>query len=136
MPSLLASLLSNHLDPGYAAAAAERASTGRRSRPVWHAIGALLIAAVFVGAVAQARSTAPGVTAARASLAANVHTAQDRVDQLSASRNALAAESDQVARRELTADATGRALLARLTESSLASRARPVASAVSSRRAT
>ena len=119
MPSLLASLLSNHLDPGYAAAAAERASTGRRSRPIWQAVGALLIAAVFAGAVAQARSTAPGVTAARASLAANVHSAQDRVDQLSASRNALATQSDEIARRELTADTTGRALLASLDSVSL-----------------
>src|SRR5690606_38155124 len=51
MPSLLRSLLSEHLDPGYAAAADERA-TGerpRRGRPaesVWQMLAALAIAIV------------------------------------------------------------------------------------------
>ena len=119
MPSLLQSLLTDHLDPGYAAAAAERGTTGRRSRPVWQAAAALLIAAVFAGAVAQARSTAPGVTAARTSLAGNVASAQARVDELTERRNTLAVQSDEVARSELTADATGRALLAELDSVSL-----------------
>ena len=122
MPSLLGSLLSNHLDPGYAAAAAERRRAGDPGRPAarrgWQAVAALLIAAVFA-AVAQARSTAPGVTAAQQALAASVTADQARIDQLTATRNALAAQSDEVARRELTADATGRALLAGLDAAAL-----------------
>jgi len=123
MPSLLGSLLSNHLDPGYAAAAAERRRAGDPGRPAarrgWQALAALLIAAVFAAAVAQARSTAPGVTAAQQALAVSVTADQARIDQLTATRNALAAQSDEVARRELTADATGRALLAGLDAAAL-----------------
>jgi uncharacterized protein YlxW (UPF0749 family) len=115
--------LSNHLDPGYAAAAAERRRAGDPGRPAarraWQAVAALLIAAVFAAAVAQARSTAPGVTAAQQALAASVTADQTRIDQLTATRNALAAQSDEVARRELTADATGRALLAGLDAAAL-----------------
>ena len=63
VPSLLRSLLSDHLDPGYAAAAERRdgrrtaagAGTGRgRCWP------ALAVATVFAAAVAQAQSVAPG----------------------------------------------------------------------------
>ena len=115
--------MSNHLDPGYAAAAAERRRAGDPGRPVarrgWQAVAALLIAAVFAAAVAQARSTAPGVTAAQQALAASVTADQARIDQLTATRNALAAQSDEVARRELAADATGRALLAGLDAAAL-----------------
>lgn len=64
VPSLLRQLLSEHLDPGYAAAAQARASASappsRAARRLWQALAALLIAAVFAVAVAQARSTAPG----------------------------------------------------------------------------
>ncbi|EUA35500.1 membrane associated protein [Mycobacterium xenopi 3993] len=66
MPSLLRALLSEHLDPGYAAAAAERARAStpptRRARVlarVWQAAAALLVAVVFAAAVAQARMVAP-----------------------------------------------------------------------------
>ena len=63
VPSLLRSLLSDHLDPGYAAAAAERSRSGvpadRSPTGFWQALAALLIAAVFAAAMAQARSTAP-----------------------------------------------------------------------------
>src|SRR4051812_50144286 len=65
VPSLLRSLLSDHLDPGYAAAAqAKGGGAKRRTRWqawMWQICGALVIATVFAAAVAQARSTAPGV---------------------------------------------------------------------------
>lgn len=71
VPSLLRALLSEHLDPGYAAAAARRsdaaAPPGGRDRALgwlWQALAALLIATVFAAAVAQARSVAPGVRTA------------------------------------------------------------------------
>src|SRR3954463_4812197 len=74
LPGLLRSLLTEHLDPGYAAAAARRDSSGKSRRPAaaraWQALAAVLIAVVFAAAVAQARSTAPGVNAAQQVLAA------------------------------------------------------------------
>lgn len=116
MPSLLRSLLSDHLDRGYTAAAQEREARGgdRRHDRWWQAVAAVSIAVVFAAAVAQARSTAPGVNEARQILAASVRNAEDRTSTLTARRDALIVESDAVARRELTADETGRALLGRL----------------------
>src|SRR3954469_5497528 len=65
VPSLLRSLLSEHLDPGYAAAAAQRSAggpaTSRRVTASWQVLAALAIATVFAFAVAQAQATAPGV---------------------------------------------------------------------------
>ena len=78
VPSLLRALLSEHLDPGYAAAAAKRdpgnESTGRARVQgwFWQALAALLVAAVFAAAVAQARLVAPGVSAAQRVLATGV----------------------------------------------------------------
>ena len=123
MPSLLRSLLSDHLDPGYAAAATVRTRTGRTRPPVadrlWQGLAALLIAAVFAVAVAQARSTAPGVSAAQQGLAAGVRAAQQRTAQLADRRDELAGQADAVARNALAADTTGRGLLAELDEISL-----------------
>ncbi|MFN8071252.1 MAG: DUF881 domain-containing protein [Mycobacterium sp.] len=116
MPSLLLSLLTDHLDPGYAAAAAgSRAPAGR----VWQLLVAVLIAGVVGVALAQARAAAPGVSAARQVLAQSVHTGQARVARLSADRTAMAGEVEQIQRRELAADATGRGLLADLDTDSL-----------------
>lgn len=115
MPSLLRSLLTDHLDPGYAAAAA------RPERPDrwWRVLAALLVAAVVVVALAQSRATAPGVRAARQVLVDSVQNNQDRVTRLSADRTALADQAEQIQRRELAADATGRTLLADLDADSL-----------------
>src|ERR1700747_1980490 len=79
VPSLLRALLSEHLDPGYAAAAAKRdhsaePPTGRARGGdwVWGALAALLVATVFAAAVAQTRLVAPGVSAAQRVLASSV----------------------------------------------------------------
>lgn len=122
LPSLLRSLLTDHLDPGYAAAAARREAGQGRTRGadrLWQAAAALLIAAVFAAAVAQARSTAPGVSAAQQVLATSVRTAEVNTDRLTERRDALAAQADDVQRRELRDDATGRDLLSRLDQLSL-----------------
>lgn len=110
VPSLLRSLLSEHLDPGYAAAAAERDRTGARRRNdwVWQALAALLIAVVFAAAMAQARSTAPGVSATQRGLANSVKAAATTTDDLAQRRDTLAAQVDDLARRQLTDDAEGR----------------------------
>src|ERR1700755_797089 len=91
VPSLLRSLLSDHLDPGYAAAAEAKAGGGER-RTWWQAwagalCGALLFAAVSPGAVAQARSTAPGVRETQKVLAGSVKAAEAGTDDATKQRN-------------------------------------------------
>src|SRR5258708_32743055 len=71
VPSLLRALLSEHLDPGYAAAAAQRDRSGEpptgRARAmswVWPALAALLVASAFAAAGAPGRQVAAGDRAA------------------------------------------------------------------------
>ena len=131
VPSLLRQLLSDHLDPGYAAAAAKRSAAPPKSRArvlswVWQALAALLVAVVFAAAVAQARSVAPGMNAAQQVLAASARSTEASIDQLVARRNALAAQVDDVQRRALIDDAEGRRLLSSLDKLSLSAAAAPV----------
>jgi uncharacterized protein YlxW (UPF0749 family) len=132
VPSLLRALLSEHLDPGYAAAAAKRGSsakpTGRARLQgwFWQALAALLVAAVFAAAVAQARLIAPGVSAAQRVLAASVRSEEATTGRLTKERNTLAAQRDDVQRRTLAEDETGRRLLAGLDRLSLAAASTPV----------
>ncbi|OBI77980.1 DUF881 domain-containing protein [Mycobacterium asiaticum] len=127
VPSLLRALLSEHLDPGYAAAAAERE---RRTEPetartrafgwMWQALAAALVATVFAAAVAQARSVAPGVRTAQQVLATNVRSTQSAAGRLAKQRSALAARVDEVQRVALADDAEGQRLLSQLDALSLA----------------
>ena len=115
VPSLLRSLLSEHLDPGYAAAAEARAAAGT-PRPRWAAWGwqsaaALLFAGVFAAAVAQARSVAPGDQETQQVLGSTVRSAENRTDALSGQRAGLAAEVDSLRRAQLEDDAVGQQLL-------------------------
>ena len=133
VPSLLRALLSDHLDPGYAAAAAKRDGSDepqtRRARVltwVWQALAALLVATVFAAAVAQARLVAPGVSAAQRVLTAGVRSEEAATGELTARRNALTARRDDVQRRALADDAAGQGLLANLDRLSLAAASTPV----------
>lgn len=133
VPSLLRALLSEHLDPGYAAAAAERQRRdepeSRRDRAfgwLWQALAATLVAAVFAAAVAQARSVAPGVRSAQQLLATNVRLTQATATRLAQQRSALAAKVDQVQRLALADDAEGQRLLNGLDALSLAAASTPV----------
>lgn len=133
VPSLLRALLSEHLDPGYAAAAAQRDRSeeprGGRARAIdwmWQALAALLVATVFAAAVAQARLVAPGVTAAQQVLAGSVRSEEASTGELAARRNALTAHVDSVQRRVLVDDAEGQRLLASLDALSLAAASTPV----------
>ncbi|OBJ61674.1 DUF881 domain-containing protein [Mycobacterium sp. 1423905.2] len=126
VPSLLRALLSEHLDPGYAAAAAARngSEAPRRGRDrafnwMWQALAATLVATVFAAAVAQARSVAPGVRTAQQLLATNVRSTQATATRLAQRRNALSAKVDEVRRAALTDDAEGQRLLGRLDALSL-----------------
>jgi uncharacterized protein YlxW (UPF0749 family) len=127
VPSLLRSLLSEHLDPGYAAAASARAAragakkrTDRSVSWLWQALAAVLIATVFAAAVAQARSVAPGVSEAQHVLAGSVRSAEGTTDDLTHRREELAAQVDDIQRRQLRDDAEGRQLLAGLDALTLA----------------
>jgi len=118
VPSLLRSLLSDHLDPGYAAAAERRASTGTTTRPAanaaWQILAGLLVTAVFAAAVAQATSVAPATQETRQVLATGVRNAQLATDRGTARRDALAGEVESERRARLAGDQTGRQLLADL----------------------
>ncbi|MBS1694239.1 MAG: DUF881 domain-containing protein [Actinobacteria bacterium] len=129
VPSLLRSLLSDHLDPGYAAAAAARANGAARGRAqdwLWRVLGAVAIASVFAAAAAQAQSVAPAARQAQHFLAGSVRTAQERTAGVSTRRDALAAEVDAERRGRLAGDELGRRLLASLDEADVAAAATPV----------
>ncbi|MBW0012360.1 DUF881 domain-containing protein [Mycobacterium sp.] len=133
VPSLLRALLSEQLDPGYAAAAAKRAdSAASQSAPhrafgwLWQSLAALLIAAVFAAAVAQARSVAPGVRTAQQLLVQNVRSTEADAGKLGQQRGVLSAQVDEVQRRALADNAAGQRLLTRLDALSLAAASTPV----------
>ena len=125
VPSLLRALLSEHLDPGYAAAAAERSATAPRARArafgwFWQALAATLVATVFAAAVAQARSVAPGMRTEQQLLATSVRSTEAAAAKLAQRRSVLTGQLDNVQRRALADDAEGQRLLTRLDALSLA----------------
>jgi uncharacterized protein YlxW (UPF0749 family) len=127
VPSLLRALLSEHLDPGYAAAAEKRSrateSDSGRARVfgwVWQALAATLVATVFAAAVAQARSVEPGVHSAQQLLARSVRSTEGSAAKLTQQRSTLTTQVDDVQRHALADDAEGQRLLSRLDALSLA----------------
>jgi uncharacterized protein YlxW (UPF0749 family) len=130
VPSLLRALLSEHLDPGYAAAAAKRAvPQHERKRALgwlWQALAALLIATVFAAAVAQARSVAPGVRTAQQLLLQSVRSSEAAAARLGQERSALSTRVDDVQGHALADDAQGQRLLTRLDALSLAAASKAV----------
>ncbi|MGH3678102.1 MAG: DUF881 domain-containing protein [Mycobacterium sp.] len=130
VPSLLRSLLSDHLDPGYAAAAAERRNGGRpRGRIAtwaWQVLAALAVATVFAFALAQAQSTAPGVRQTQQVLGGSVRSAEATADVVTDRRNAIAAEVDAERRSRLAGDERGQQLLGSLDDANFAAAATPV----------
>jgi uncharacterized protein YlxW (UPF0749 family) len=89
-------------------------------------LAALLVATVFAAAVAQARLVAPGVSAAQRVLASSVRSEEAATSDLTARRNALTAQRDDVQRRALAQNAEGQRLLANLDRLSLAAASTPV----------
>lgn len=130
VPSLLRSLLSDHLDPGYAAAAERRASAGSTTRPAarlaWQILAGLLVTSVFAAAVAQATSVAPATQETRQVLATGVRNAQQATDRGTTRRDALAGEVESERRARLAGDQTGRQLLADLDVAEFAAAATAV----------
>ena len=115
VPSLLRSLLSDHLDPGYAAAAARRRDgakpMGRLAAGMWEVLAALAITTVFAFAAAQAQATAPGVRESQEVLAGSVRAAEATTNAATAQRDALATDVDNERRTRLEGDERGRQLL-------------------------
>ena len=133
VPSLLRALLSEHLDPGYAAAAEKRSRAAaphsgraRVSGWLWQALAAMLAATVFAAAVAQARSVEPGVHTAQQLLVRSVRSAEDAAAKLAQRRGALSTRVDDVQRLALANDAEGQRLLTRLDALSLAAASTPI----------
>ncbi|MGV0746413.1 DUF881 domain-containing protein [Mycolicibacterium sp. XJ870] len=129
VPSLLRSLLSEHLDPGYAAAAAAResgAAPRRRVPWLWDVLAALAVAAVFAVAAAQAQTAAPAAREAQHALAARVRTAEAGAEQASAQRNALGDQVDAERRSRLGMDEDGQQLLSGLDTANIAAAAVPM----------
>lgn len=126
VPSLLRSLLTEHLDPGYAAAAQTPRLRGRTSETLWQLVAAVLVAAVFSLAWTQARETASGVRESQQVLAGSVRAAEAGADNAAERRDALTAEVDAVRRSRLEGDATGRRLLTDLDRVEQAAAATPV----------
>lgn len=124
VPSLLRSLLSDHLDPGYAAAAERRAS--RHTDRLWQVAAAAAVAAVIAMAWSQAQATAPGVRESQQVLAAGVRSAEGEAADSAVRRDALTAEVDAQRRSRLDGDAQGRRLLADLDRVDAAAAATPV----------
>ncbi|MFI8566026.1 DUF881 domain-containing protein [Rhodococcus sp. NPDC078407] len=119
VPSLLTSLLTDHLDPGYAGAAAERSAQHTRASRVpvalWLLTGALVIGLIFGIALSRLASGAAAVDRAGVDASAAVRAAQNRSAELEATRDEL---SEQVAAerdRALESDAAGGELLDRLS---------------------
>jgi len=129
--SLLRALLSEHLDPGYAAASATRDPAPRRGRQrafgwLWQALAALLLTTVFAAAVAQARSVAPGVRTAQQVLTRSVRSTEVAATELARRRSVLSTQVDEVQRHALADNAAGQQLLGRLDVLSLAAASTPV----------
>ncbi len=132
VPSLLRALLSEHLDPGYAAAAAERSAAPPSTRArafgwFWQALAATLVATVFAAAVAQARSVAPGMRTEQQLLATSVRSTEAAAAKLARRRSVLTGQLDNVQRRALADDAEGQRLLTRLDALSLAAASTAIA---------
>jgi uncharacterized protein YlxW (UPF0749 family) len=117
VPSLLRSLLSEHLDTGYAAAAARRkdgTTRGRWSERSWQLLAGLAVAAVFATAAAQAQSVAPATRETQLVLADGVRSAEAVTADSTARRNDLASEVESERRTRLEGDERGRQLLGSL----------------------
>ena len=116
VPSLLRSLLSEHLDPGYAAAASARHDrpAGRWRAGGWSVLAGMTVAVVFAAAASQAQSVAPVNRQTQLVLADSVRAGETRTDAVEATRDGLAAEVETERRGRLAGGEQGRALLAAL----------------------
>jgi uncharacterized protein YlxW (UPF0749 family) len=129
VPSLLRALLSEHLDPGYAAAAERRkegAIHGRWPDRGWQLLAGVAVAAVFATAAAQAQSVAPATRETQHVLADGVRSAEVTTADATTRRDDLAATVEGERRSRLEGDVQGRELLGNLDAAEFAAAATPV----------
>lgn len=119
-PSLLTALLAEGLDPGYAAAAEDRARGHALHRPLraglWCAGGALVLGLIFGVAHAQSADRSPGTDQVRREILTQVATVEARGRQLAASRADLTVRADQARAAALAGDGEGAAVLGRIAD--------------------
>lgn len=127
VPSLLRSLLTDHLDPGYAAAAAARHDKppGRLRAAGWTLLAGLTVAVVFAAAASQAQSVAPVNRQTQLVLADSVRAGEARTGAVQARRDSLATEVEAERRSRLAGDERGRALLTALDGAEFAAAVTP-----------
>ena len=130
VPSLLRSLLSEHLDPGYAAAAAAREAGAKPRRRfdewTWQVLAGLVIATVFAVAAAQVEIAAPAARQAQHTLAGRVRAAEVATRHASATRDALTDQVDAERRAKLGMDENGQQLLSQLDTANISAAATPM----------
>lgn len=129
-PSLLTALLAEGLDPGYAAAAEDRARGHLLHRPLhaslWCAAGALVLGLIFGVAFAEAADREPGTDQIRADILTQVAAAETRGDDLALARDDLVVSADAARTGALAGDAEGATVLARIAALEQASGLAPV----------
>lgn len=117
VPSLLKSLLEDHLDPGYAAAAADRdtghPTTATRAR-TWLTVGLVITGLVLGVAFAHNRDNDPGTDDTRAEILATLTDADARIDSAVAERDRLTAAVAEQRAALVADDAQGAATLTAL----------------------
>ncbi|MEV0946804.1 DUF881 domain-containing protein [Rhodococcus sp. NPDC049939] len=120
VPSLLKSLMNDHLDPGYRAAARDRQKghfrSSRGGRQVWIVVGALLVGLVLSVAYRQAVERLPATAQVRTEILRKVHDVEDSVGALAATRDTLTSRVDDARDAALEGDARGASLLNELRE--------------------
>ncbi|WP_072690068.1 DUF881 domain-containing protein [Rhodococcus marinonascens] len=118
VPSLLKSLMNDHLDPGYEAAAKDReqghSRPSRVGRQLWIGIGALLVGLVLSVAYRQAVERLPATEQVQTEILRKVHQVEDSAGALAGTRDGLTLRVDDSRDAALEGDTRGAALLDRL----------------------
>lgn len=120
VPSLLRSLMTEHLDPGYEAAALEREhdhskNTMPRTGP-WLALGGLVLGFVLTVSAVTAAGQVSGTEDLRSDLVAKVRETEDQIDDLDATRHSLTEQVDAARAIALAGDTEGNEILGELRD--------------------
>lgn len=124
VPSLLRTLLSEHLDAGYPEAAQARAAgapiRSRAAEWCWRLGGFVLVALIFGVAVAQTTHVQPGVAQEQQGLLSSVRNEQREAAALGSARDQLTSDVEEARRSQLQGNKQGEELLGRLDDLALA----------------
>ena len=113
MNSLLRSLLTDHLDPGYAIAAERNKAGQPRTAVLWLTVGAVVLGLIF-GVALTNNADVPGGAAESREIVTRIHEAQDAGVELSDKRDSLAAQTDSAREAALAGNADGAELLTKI----------------------